>query len=68
MKRNHARTMECDAYWDYSGWYVALSAYGSRVALSAIYHGNPLGASAGKRGNIVKRFKGATPRSAPTSD
>ena len=41
--------MECDAYWDYSGWYVALSADGSRVAISAINHGNPPGAGAGKR-------------------
>jgi len=63
---NHARTMESDAYWDYSGWYVALSADGLRVAISAINHGNPPGA--GKLGNIVKRFKGASPRSAPTSD
>ena len=52
--------MECDAYWDYSGWYVALSADGSRVAISAINHGNPPGAGAGKRGNI-KKFKGASP-------
>ena len=56
--------MECDAYWDYSGWYVALSADGSRVAISAINHGNPPGAGAGKRGNI-KKFKGASPPPTP---